>query len=383
MAVAGRSVLVVGGGVAGLAVARALALRGAEVRLLEQAPAISEVGAGLQISPNGGRVLDALSLGATFEAVSQASDAVVLRDSAGRRVIRMPLEGRGRFALAHRADLISVLERGAVDAGVEIALGRRVEDVRLGPTGAIVQLADGQEVHPDLLIGADGLHSRVRAAVLGDLAPAFTGQVAWRALLPAPGDIPAEAQVFLGPGRHLVAYPVRRSRLLNIVAVEERAEWAAEGWHHAGDPEALRRAFAGFGGPVPGWLAKVERCAVWGLHKHPVADRWHAPGTALLGDAAHPTLPFLAQGACMALEDAWALAACLDRSEADGLARYQATRIGRVRRIVAAADGNARKYHLRGPAAIAAHTALRLADRVAPGRVLARFDWLYGYDVTA
>jgi salicylate hydroxylase len=208
--------------------------------------------------------------------------------------------------------------------------------------------------------------------------------VAWRALVPGAGE-PAEAQVFMGPGRHLVAYPLRGGALVNLVAVEERAAWAAEGWHHAGEPGEMRRAFAGFGGPVPGWLAEVEACALWGLFRHPVASRWHGPGAVLLGDAAHPTLPFLAQGACMALEDAWVLAESLERegSEAAALASYQAARRDRVVRIVNAATANARNYHLRGPARAVAHAGLRAIGGVAPGAMLARFDWLYGHDVTA
>jgi salicylate hydroxylase len=385
VALSGRKATVIGGGVAGLAVARALALRGAEVRVLEQAPVTSEVGAGLQISPNGGRVLDALGLSGAFLARSTASAAVVLRDQAGRRVLRMPLEAQGRFALVHRADLIEVLEQGAREAGVTIELGARVAAVTLGERGAEVRLADGVDLRPELLVGADGIHSRVRAELEGDARPRFTGQVAWRAVIPCPEGVPAESQVFMGPGRHLVAYPLRDGALLNIVAVEERTEWAAEGWHHPGDPDELRAAFAGFAQPVKRWLAAVDSCMLWGLFRHPVAGRWHAPGVAMLGDAAHPTLPFLAQGACMALEDAWVLAHVLDtlEDEAAALEGYQRTRRPRVRRIVEAATQNARNYHLRGPIATLAHASLRTADLVAPQRVLARFDWLYGHDVTA
>lgn len=384
MGLNGRDVTVVGGGVAGLAAARALALRGARVTVLEQAPAISEVGAGLQVSSNGGRVIEALGLGEAFRAASGESAAVVLRDAAGRRVLRMPLAGRGRFALVHRADLIAVLERGAREAGVTIELGARVEAVTLGERGATVRMADGGELRPALLVGADGLHSRVRPELVGEARPRFTGQVAWRALIPCPEGVAAEAQVFMGPGRHLVAYPLRGGTLLNIVAVEERAEWAEEGWHNAGDPAEMRAAFRAFGGPVREWLGAVERCMLWGLFRHPVARRWHAPGVAILGDAAHPTLPFLAQGACMALEDAWTLAALLDaRADEAALAAYQAARRPRTRRIVEAATANARNYHLRGARAAVAHAALRAADRLAPGAVLGRFDWLYGHDVTA
>lgn len=385
MRLSGRAITVIGAGVAGLSVARALALRGADVTVLEQASEIAEVGAGIQISPNGGRVFEALGLGAAFEAASMPSKAVQLADHRGRRVLRMDLAAQGRFGLVHRADLISVLEQGARAAGVALVTGCRVERVVPSEDGPRVTLAGGEDHPASFVIGADGLHSRARAALLGAAAPAFTGQVAWRALIRPVAPVPVEARVFMGPGRHVVAYPLRGGSLLNLVAVEERAAWAEEGWNHPGDPDALRRAFAGFGEPVAGWLARVSTCMVWGLFKHPVAPRWSAPGLALLGDAAHPTLPFLAQGASMALEDAFVLAQCLDKdgSDADALAAYQAARALRVQRIVEAATANARNYHLRDPVRLGAHAALRIIDRVAPARMLRRFDWLYDHDVTA
>lgn len=189
----------------------------------------------------------------------------------------------------------------------------------------------------------------------------------------------------MGPGRHLVSYPLRGGRLRNIVAVEERHRWAEESWSATDDPLALRLAFEGFSGPVPGWLEQVEAVNLWGLFRHPVAARWHGHGAAILGDAAHPTLPFLAQGANMALEDAWVLAAMLaaqDSAEA-AFAAYQLARRDRVTRIVAAANANARNYHLKGPMRLAGHLALRLSGRLAPGLALSRFDWLYDFDVTA
>ena len=383
MALNGQDVTVVGAGIGGLAAACALAGRGARVRVLEQAGEIAEVGAGIQVSPNGGRVLEALGLGPGLEAASMASGAVVLRDRSGAQVLRMDLSGRGRFALVHRADLIALLERAARAAGVEIVTGARVE-AATAAVPAVLQRA-GRVEETDLLVGADGMHSKVRAAILGAQPARFTGQVAWRATIPAaPGEVPAEAQVFMAPGRHLVAYPLRDGTLVNLVAVEERRTWAAEDWHHPGDPAEMRMAFAGFGGPVPGWLAQVERVNLWGLFRHPVAPLWHEGSAVLLGDAAHPTLPFLAQGACMALEDAWALAAWLDRADrAEAFAGYQRQRRPRVERAIAAASANARNYHLGGPARLIGHGVLRLAGPVAPDRVLGRFDWLYGHDVTA
>jgi salicylate hydroxylase len=380
----GAEVTVLGAGVAGLAVARALALRGARVTVLEQAAALTEVGAGLQISPNGAAVLRALGLGAGLEAASLRGQAVELRDGhRGGRVLRMDLSG-SPYHLMHRADLLALLERGAREAGVTIRLGQPVAAVDLSRARPRVIFDGGRAESPDLLIGADGLHSRTRAALNGEAAPRFTGQVAWRALIPGDPGAPAVAEVHMGPGRHLVSYPLRGGGLRNIVAVEERPAWAAEGWHHAGDPAALRSAFARFGPRVQSWLAQVETTGLWGLFRHPVARIWHRGAAAILGDAAHPTLPFLAQGANMALEDAWVLADSLGAHDGleQGLAAYQAARVARVTRIVGAANGNARAYHLRGPLRPLAHLGLRIGGALAPDLALRRFDWLYGHDVT-
>jgi salicylate hydroxylase len=237
-----------------------------------------------------------------------------------------------------------------------------------------------------LLIGADGLHSPTRAALNPATRPFFTGQVAWRCTIPldAP-DTPAEATVHMGPGRHVVTYPLRGGELMNVVAVEERDGWAAEGWNHADSPANLRAAFADFTPEIRDLLHRAEEVYLWGLFRHPVAKHWSSGRVAILGDAAHPTLPFLAQGANMALEDAWVLADALDHEDSveTAFARYAAARRGRTARIVDAASKNAENYHLRpGPYRAAAHAALRLGARFAPELAARRFEWLYGHDVT-
>jgi salicylate hydroxylase len=383
----GRKVTVLGAGVGGLAAARALALSGAEVTVLEQAPEIREVGAGLQISPNGTRVREALGLGAAFASGSLPAEAVELLDGeAGGRVLRLDL-ARGRsgaaFRFVHRADLVDLLADGARAAGVAIRLSQRVETVTLGDHPPRLRTAANEELECDVLIGADGLLSKVRAALNGVATPFFTGQVAWRATLPGAGDLPPVARVYMGAGRHLVTYPLRGGQLRNIVAVEERGRWAEESWSLTDDPLMLRVAFARFVPEVRGWLDRIERPNLWGLFRHPVAARWQGQGAAILGDAAHPTLPFLAQGANMALEDAWVLADSLARAAPEvALPAYQARREARVRRIVEAANANARNYHLSGLKRDIAHAGLRLVNRLAPGRMLDRFDWVYSHDVT-
>lgn len=169
--------------------------------------------------------------------------------------------------------------------------------------------------------------------------------------------------------------------MVNLVAVQERGDWAAEGWAHADDPSNLRDAFSDFGDAAQAVLAQVDQVHLWGLFRHPVADQWHAPGLAILGDAAHPTLPFLAQGANLAMEDAWVLADCL--ATGAGLAAYQAKRRERAAKVIGVANRNARKYHLGFPPLRgAAHLALRLGGALAPARMVHQFDWLYRYDVT-
>lgn len=368
-ALSNRPITVIGAGIGGLTAALALARRGARVVVLERAPALGEVGAGIQLSANAVRVLDALGLGPALEPVALRNAAVQLNDARGRRVLRMDLLAHrpdARFLLIHRPRLIALLADAAQAAGVTLRLG-----------------VEGSAPEDGLCIAADGLRSAHRAVLNRPQVPFFTGQTAWRAVIPDPGG-PAEAHVFMARGRHLVSYPLPQG-LRNIVAVEERAAWHEEGWSHPGDPDRLRAAFAEMRGPVPGWLARVRETNLWGLFRHPVAARWHDDRLVLLGDAAHPTLPFLAQGAGMAIEDAWTLAACLDAIQDQGaaLARYQALRQPRVTRIVAAANGNARNYHLGGVKRVGAHAVLRVADRLAPSVMPGRFDWLYDFDPVA
>ena len=386
MSLIGQSITLLGAGIAGLACARALALRGAEVTVLEQADAIREVGAGLQISPNGAAVLRALGLGEALDRAGTAATGVRLIDGpSAEPVLSMDLRGRD-FRLLHRADLIALLLEGARGAGAELRLLQRIETVDL--TGARPRLvtAQGAALTPDLLIGADGLHSHTRAALNGAAAAVFTGQVAWRAVLPEAEaeDTAALAEVHMGPGRHLVSYPLRGGRQRNIVAVEERSRWAEESWTLRDDPMDLRLAFETFSPRVRGWLDRVEEVHLWGLFRHPVARHWHGGRAVILGDAAHPTLPFLAQGANMALEDAWVLADCLARHDTPeaAFAAYQQARAARCARIVAASTANARAYHLSSPLRDIAHLSLRIGGRIAPQAALRRFEWIYGTDVT-
>jgi len=368
-------ITVAGAGVAGLAVGTALAAKGHAVRVAERAAEITEVGAGIQISPNGVRVLQALGVAEALADRAVRIERVRLIDGPSHRDV-LTLDLKDGFAdipwyAVHRADLIDTLHAAAVAAGVSVETG--------------VEIAPPPEGKPlegdDLLIGADGLKSKLRARVDEASKPFFTRQVAWRAVIDDAEDRAPEARVYMGPGRHLVSYPLTDGRR-NIVAVEERTAWAEEGWSHSDHPANLRGAFAGFKGPIKDWLEDVEEVFLWGLFRHRVAHRWHAGRQVLLGDAAHPTLPFLAQGANLALEDAWVLAKSLSEHPIDAaLPAYQGARTDRCRLVTEAATRNARNYHLSfPPARFIGHTLLRLAGSVAPGRVRDSLGWIYNYN---
>lgn len=379
------SVSIVGAGIGGLACALALAKRGLTVRVFEQAPALGDVGAGIQISPNGLAVLRALDVAHDLTRCSAQARAVELCDfKRGKMVARLDLQAHAgdlTYLFAHRQDVIKVLFEGCKAAGVDFTFGEILKNT----TETTLDFASGLSVTSDIIIGADGLHSIVRKALNGDVAPFFTGQVAYRAIVPnviAQGNV---ARIHMGPNAHIVSYPLHQGQHLNLVMVREQSQWVKETWRNPADPQEVQSKFSNFGGDIAAALAQLTHVNEWGLFRHPVAQVWGTSGKVLVGDAAHPTLPFMAQGANLALEDAWVLAACLaQNSDFDrAIALYRSKRIERVSRIVQAATKNAWKYHLSSwPLRSLAHLGMRGLSRVAPHKMVSQFDWIYRFDVT-
>lgn len=387
MAVFGETI-VVGAGIGGLAVALALRRHDINVHVIEQADKLLDVGAGVQISANGFLVLNALGVGSACSRVAVKAHAVELIDhKTAQTVCALDIEKYNKgltHLMIHRADLINILFEECINAGVSFSFSERVMSVSNDTKPEIVSSSD--RYCPEVVICADGIHSVGRESLFGKVAPYFTGHVAWRALVPNTTDHPDVARIYMGPKKHVVTYPIRSRSVLNLVLIEERDTWTKESWSEQGDADILRRSFCEFNLGIGDLLSKVQTPHVWGLFRHPVAKKWYEGGVVLLGDAAHPTLPFMAQGANLALEDAWVLAKCLSNTSLTktDLQAYQDMRKKRVERIISVAEGNAWKYHLTfPPLRWAAHRTMWAMSQVMPGRMVEKFDWIYRYDATA
>ncbi len=380
--------LIVGGGIGGLYAALCLAKTGCTVDLFELAPEFAEVGAGIQLSPNCTRVLHSLGLEQDLRAIGFLPQATQFRHwRSGKVISETPLgdELASRYGApyyhVHRADLLGVLVKAAQHlANITLHTSARVQGFTDDST-SVTLTVDGVSHAGDLLIGADGIHSLVRSELWGEQAPRFTGNVAWRTLVPA-ADLPKDlirpmSTVWWGPGKHFVHYYVRRGELVNCVCVVEKDGWEIESWTQQGDYEELKADFAGWHPDIQQLLEKSNRQQLfkWALFDRAPMTQWGKGRVTLLGDACHPTLPFMAQGAAMAIEDAAVLAGCLQHGDevSASLQRYEDLRRTRTAGIQNGSRRNAKVFHLSGVPAWLRNRAARAAG----GRTM---DTLYRYD---
>ncbi|MEO0381472.1 MAG: FAD-dependent monooxygenase [Pseudomonadota bacterium] len=389
--------LIAGAGIGGLASAIALRLRGWEVALFEQAAQLTEIGAGLQISPNGWRVLAALGVTDLLQDTLFEPEAIEMRmGQSGAGVFRLPLRGYAQqrwgapYVHVHRADLVAALETRLLGLqGDAIRTGHKIERYTQTDSAASLVMTDGTEETGDIVIGADGLHSVIRTQMLGADNPRYTGNVAWRAVVPvdALGAVapPPTACVWVGNKRHAVTTRLRGGALANFVGMVETDQPGAESWRATGTRQEAQAAFQGWAPEISNLIAHADVLHHWALFDRAPLPRWHAGRVALLGDAAHPMLPSMAQGAVQALEDAWVITDCLEQHANPNAAfdAYYAQRIDRVSRVQKGSAANARLFHhAHALGRLAFYRPMSLVALAAPGAFHGRQDWVYGHDVT-
>jgi salicylate hydroxylase len=396
---ASRTIFVAGAGIGGLTASLALAGRGFRVVILEKAERLEEAGAGLQLSPNASRVLIELGLQPRLASCAVTPDAISLMSArAGGEVSRLPLGDAATQAagapywVVHRADLQAALQAHVNDnPDIELRLGCQFEDTVTHAKGMTVVQRSGMTRQQELalaLIGADGIWSTVRHHLFPNVQPQFSGLIAWRGTLDAT-QLPREytsrrVQLWMGPNAHLVAYPISGARKINVVAVVP-GTWNRPGWSAPGESTELKNAFASarWPGNARMMIGAVDDWRKWALFTVPDGSEWTKGAIALLGDAAHAMLPFAAQGAGMAIEDAAVLAKCLSQVAGEtgagipaAMKRYAKLRRSRVARMQRAARRNGMIYHLTGPAALARDLAIKA---IGARRMLAQQDWIYDW----
>jgi salicylate hydroxylase len=387
-------ILIVGAGIGGLTAALALLRDGHDVAICEQAPRLAELGAGVQISANGARVLFKLGLENAIRRVwSETAGKEIRLWNTGEtwKLFDLGTESVARYGapyfMIHRADLHTTL-LDAVQALAPGAIRLDARCVGFADDGKQItlHLSDGERLTGDALVGADGVHSRIRNALVGDDKPQFTGCMAWRGLVPVE-KLPARMRRnvgvnWVGPGGHVINYLLRRGEIFNFVGIVER-DWRVESWTEKGTREECAADLAGWHPDIHEIVRNIETPYKWALlGREPLAHFSHGRVT-LVGDAAHPTLPMLAQGANMAIEDGLVLARCLAAYDdvATALVRYDAVRVERTAKLVRGANEMAKRFHnpaLREAAGAKAYVDAQWNEET----VKQRYDWIFQYDAT-
>jgi 2-polyprenyl-6-methoxyphenol hydroxylase-like FAD-dependent oxidoreductase len=390
------SVAIIGGGIGGLAACLALHRRGIAATVYEQAGHLSEIGAGLTLSPNALKAFRALGVeDAALTIGWQAAHQVIRSWRSGRVIARQSRQSGvadrfgATFLTIHRADLLDVFARALPQGAVR--LDAACTGVAAGNGVAVVRFADGAEIEADVVVGADGIHSAVRESLFGPDAPHFTGCVCWRGLVPREA-LPASLREsdntsWWGPNGHVVHYLVRRGELVNFVAHYNSDAWTEESWTRECDRAELMETYARWHPSLSRLFESSERYYKWALYDRDPLDAWGRGRATLLGDSAHPMLPYLGQGACMAVEDGCILAEALARTPEDpeaALRDYERLRMPRTRRAQIGSRFRAKENHLASPfARLRRDVGLALRSRFGTDKSPLQTAWLYDYDVAA
>jgi salicylate hydroxylase len=391
----GLTVGIIGGGIGGVALSAALRQFGIESRIFERAPAFGEIGAGIQMTPNGVKVLRALGLWQPLSDVSFRPHSIVGRDWKTAHVnFRTPLKDEcprlygAEFFHVHRADLHRILTSLVDPATVSCSM--TCVSIRQSATSATAVFADGTEFEADIIVGADGLHSVVRKALFGQESPRFTGTMCWRTVVPVPDGglfdyVSPDSSFWLGPHGHVVTYYVSSGRAVNVVAIRDSDAWVEESWNVPSTREEMLEGFQGWHVNLLRLFNQAEHVVKWGLFDRDPMPTWTSGRVTLLGDAAHPMLPFLSQGAAMAIEDAYVLARALATAASPlrALSQYERHRLPRTSRVQLESRKRGQTYHERSPLKKAYRNLVyKVRQAINPQKGGIQANWVYEYDAT-